>query len=171
MRDQKSSNRDSGTDSDNAHWLRRLVRRMDSSELLWIFGLLMVGYSWGFFWGVCFQKSQEIQINREIITGDIVAARTGMSADNAVLRENLDEWIVGRKCDLVTVANKLHQDTSALVWQSIAVLNSPKVNLSAPLKAAPPIDKPANNNQWRNSCQKPSCNGMPHSANPPNEKS
>ena len=29
MRDPKSSNRDSGTASANAHWLRRLVRRLD----------------------------------------------------------------------------------------------------------------------------------------------
>ena len=151
--------------------VRSLFMRMDWSELLWIFGLLMVGYAWGFFWGVCFQKSQEIQINRENIQSRIVCPSTGMLLNDAVFGQNLDPLVVWRKRNLVSLANKLHQDTSALVRQSIAVLNSPRVNLSAPLKAAPPIDKPTDNNQWRNSCQKPRCDGMPHSAYPPNSGS
>src|ERR1700690_192150 len=92
------------TDSDNAGWLRRLVRRMDWSELLWIFGLLMVGYAWGFVWGVCFQKSQKIQINRENIQSRIVSPSAGMLLNNAVFGQNLDPFVVWRKRNLVSLA-------------------------------------------------------------------
>jgi hypothetical protein len=94
-----------------------------------------------------------------------------MSADNTILRENLDEWIVGRQGDLVTLANKLHQNTLATSGQSADILHPSAKYLCPPLNSTPPINQPANHNDWRNACQKPSCNGMPHSANPPNEKS
>jgi hypothetical protein len=144
---------------------------MDWSELSWIFALLMVGYLWGFFWGVCFQERQKIEVNSKIITGDIVGPGTGMFADNAILGQNLDPLVVWRKGNLMPMPNELPQNTSALIRQSSDVANSRPINRAPLPEAAPTISKPANNSQRRNSLQKPNEYVMPHSAYPPNEKS
>ena len=56
----------------------RVLGRMDWSELFWIFGLLMVGYLWGFFLGMTFAAATPSRDNviRHAVAGQIPGALT-----------------------------------------------------------------------------------------------
>jgi hypothetical protein len=145
-----------------------MVRRLDK---LLPYLMLMVGYLWGFYWGVCFQERQKIQINREVITGRIESPGAGMSVNDSVLLQNLDPLVEGGKRNLVAVTNELQQNASALWRQTLNVTNSRPMNRAPLLESTPPIDKPADNDEWRDAFQQPRCDVVPHGAKTPNDTS
>lgn len=147
--------------------LQRMVRRLDN---LLPYLMLTVGYLWGFYWGVCFQERQKIQINREVITGGVVSPGARMSVNDSVILQNLNPLVEWRKRNLVAVTNELQQDASALWRQTINVKNSRPMNRAPLLESTPPIDKPADNNERWNSLQKPRCDVVPHGAKTPNDQ-
>ena len=144
-----------------------MVRRLDN---LLPYLMLMIKYLWGFYWGVCFQELQKIQINREVITGSVVSPGARMFLNDSVILQNLNPLVVWRECDLVTMTDELQQDATAFWRQTIKVTNSRLINRAPPLESAPPIDKPADNNERRNAFQQPRYDVVPHGAKTPNAR-
>ena len=85
-----------------------------------------------------------------------------MFLDDAVLGQNLNERIVWRQCNLVSMTNKFHQNTFALIRQPHEIINAIPIKRSPPLPCAPPVGNPSNNGQGWNTVKKPSYDFMQH---------